>query len=52
MVWGEIPGFSQYKMGRMNRDVCSADIRSVESICVKRQLNKWRLPETAYNFRI
>src|SRR5882762_6935047 len=30
IVWGEIPGFNQYKMGRMNRDVCSADIKSVE----------------------
>jgi hypothetical protein len=30
-VSGEILGFSQCKNGTMNRDVCSADIRSVEA---------------------
>ena len=30
IVCGDIPGFNQNKMGIMNRDVCSADIRSVE----------------------
>src|SRR4029077_4359711 len=30
IVFGAIPGFNQSKNGVMNRDVCSADIRSVE----------------------
>jgi len=30
VVFGDIPGFNQSKTGTMNRDVCSADIRSVE----------------------
>jgi len=31
IVFGDIPGFNQSKTGTMNRDVWSADIRSVEA---------------------